>query len=78
MQLPNGDYLTIAEASQQTGYCEQYLRRLVNQEQLPGLKVGRTLLVHTASLEAYLEQALAAGNKRRGPRANREKEGDKL
>jgi len=47
-------YILVKEVSKSVGYSQQYLRRLLRQEKLGGIKVGQTWLLEVISLDAYL------------------------
>ena len=47
-------YIPVKEASQRVGCSQQYLRRLLRQEKLGGIKVGQVWLLEVVSLETYL------------------------
>ena len=51
--MAGGDLITVAEASQQTGYTEQHIRRLVRQGKIPGKKYGRDWLLTLEAVEDY-------------------------
>jgi len=51
-----------------SGYSLQYLRRLLRNGKLEGIKIGQTWLVGKGALDAHLNQAKNAGNHRYGPR----------
>jgi excisionase family DNA binding protein len=62
------NHMSIQAAAQYSGYNLQYLRRLLRAGAIKGLKVGQVWLVKIASLDAYLEQVRALGDRRYGPR----------
>ena len=62
------DYVTIRFAMEHSGYCEQYIRRLVRNGRLCAIKAGCTWLIEIASLDVYLRDAQRSNDKRRGPR----------
>ena len=61
-------FITVQAAAEVTGYCSQYLRRLLRNRKLEGVKVGQVWLIKTASLGAHLKRTEATGDQRYGPR----------
>ena len=61
-------FITVQAAAEVTGYCSQYLRRLLRARKLDGIKVGQVWLIKMASLGAHLKQTEATGDHRCGPR----------
>ena len=51
-----------------SGYNVQYLRRLLRDGRLFGMKLGQTWLIDKGPFEAYLESAHHAKDKRFGPK----------
>jgi len=62
--------MPVKEASKLVGYSQQYLRRLLRQEKLGGIKVGQVWLVDKGDLDVYLEQAQNVTDQRFGPFKN--------
>ena len=62
------DFLTIEEATELSGYSDQYLRRMAKQGRLRAIKRGYFWLVERASLEAYITAARRTADRRFGPR----------
>ena len=62
------DYLTIEEATELSGYTDQYLRRMARRGRLPAIKRGHFWLVARAALEAYMQAARQTEDRRYGPR----------
>ena len=60
--------ITVRAAAFQSGYNVQYLRRLLRDGRLPGLKLGQTWLIDKGTFEAYLENANRTQDKRFGPK----------
>lgn len=58
------DYISTAEAAKQSGYTENYIRRLVRQGKLRADKKGVMLWVDRDSLVAYMEMVKAMGGQR--------------
>lgn len=46
-------YITSGEAAHRLGYTIQHVRRLIRQQRLEGLKLGRDWLVLSASVDAW-------------------------
>lgn len=61
-------FITVQAAAEVTGYCSQYLRRLLRARTLEGVKVGQVWLIKMASLGAHLKHTEATGDHRYGPR----------
>jgi excisionase family DNA binding protein len=66
------DFMTIEEATDFSGYTEQYLRRMSRAGKIEAIKRGHFWLVNRHSLEAYMERAADVEDKRFGPRAAQE------
>ena len=63
------DFMTIEEATDFSGYTEQYLRRMSRAGKIEAIKRGHFWLVNRHSLEAYMSKAEDADDRRYGPRA---------
>ena len=63
-----GTYIPVKEASKLIGYSQQYLRRLLRQEKLGGIKVGQVWLLEVISLDTYLALLNRVLDRRCGPR----------
>lgn len=61
IKLPDWVGWTIQEASEETGYNPEHLRRLIRQGKIDGAKVGTFWLVRMDSLRDYLKKAEAEG-----------------
>jgi len=61
-------FITVQAATEVTGYCSQYLRRLLRNGKLEGIKVGQVWLIKMTSLGTHLKQTEATGDHRYGPR----------
>jgi len=66
--MPTWASYSIKEASDLTGYNEEYLRRLVRTGKLDAVRVGPIYLIRAESLERYIEQMQSANDARTGPR----------
>ena len=64
-------FITVQAAAEVTGYCSQYLRRLLRAGKLEGVKVGQVWLIKMSSLGAHLKRTEATGDHRYGPRLTR-------
>ena len=63
-------HFSVKAAAETSGYSIQYLRRLLRQGLLKGIKIGQMWLIKMASLDAYLKCANNMGDRRCGPRAS--------
>ena len=61
-------YIPVNEACKLSGYNQQYLRRLLRQEKLEGIKVGQVWLIERLSLENHIVLGNQAQDRRCGPR----------
>ncbi len=61
--MPNGatNWITVAQASEQTGYSEQYVRRLCRQGKLKSERVAGALLIEPDSLKNYVDTMRSLG-----------------
>ena len=62
------NYISVKAAAFHSGYNVQYLRRLLRNGRLSGMKLGQTWLFDKRILEAYLENANHTNDKRFGPK----------
>jgi hypothetical protein len=60
-------YIPVKAACKLSGYDQQYLRRLLRQEKLGGIKVGQVWLIETLSLENHLSLGNQGQDRRYGP-----------
>ena len=60
--------ISVNGAAFHSGYNVQYLRRLLRDGRLTGMKLGQTWLVDKRMFEAYLENANLTKDKRFGPK----------
>ena len=60
--------ISVNGAAFHSGYNVQYLRRLLRDGRLTGMKLGQTWLIDKRALEAYLEKAHKTNDKRFGPK----------
>ena len=68
--MSDEDWITTAEASQVSGYSEQYIRSLIRSGKLMARKFGIVWQVSHMALLAYLKEAESSSDQRRGPREN--------
>ena len=59
-------FLTVAAATQMTGYNNQYLRRLLRNGKLVGVRVGQTWLILFDSLINYMDIIRSISDRRWG------------
>jgi excisionase family DNA binding protein len=60
--------ISVKTAAFHSGYNVQYLRRLLREGRLSGVKLGHTWLIDKRTFEAYLENANLTKDKRFGPK----------
>ena len=60
--------ISVKDAAFHSGYNVQYLRRLLRDGRLTGMKLGQTWLLDKHTLEAYFENVKSARDRRFGPR----------
>jgi excisionase family DNA binding protein len=60
--------ISVKIAAFYSGYNVQYLRRLLRNGRLTGMKLGQTWLIDNHTFEAYLESAHQINDKRFGPK----------
>ena len=65
-------HISVKAAADHSGYSIQYLRRLLREGMLDGIKIGQVWLIKMTSLDAYLKCAISMGDRRCGPRASLE------
>ena len=65
-------HISVKAAAEHSGYSLQYLRRLLREGLLEGIKIGQVWLIKIPSLDAYLKYAISMGDRRCGPRASLE------
>ena len=59
--------ISVKAAAFHSGYNLQYLRRLLRDSRLTGMKLGQTWLIDKSTFEAYLENAVSSKDNRFGP-----------
>ncbi len=60
--------ISVKAAAFHSGYNVQYLRRLLRDGRLSGLKLGQTWLIDNHTFEVYLKNANLTKDKRFGPK----------
>lgn len=60
--------LSVQVAASYSGYCLQYLRRLLRNGKLEGVKIGQIWLVDKGALDLYIKQTQDATDQRFGPK----------
>jgi hypothetical protein len=61
-------FIAVQTASNQSGYCGQYLRKMLRYEKIRGIKIGQLWLIECKSLLEYIEEASTTEDLRYGPR----------
>ena len=62
------NYISVQVASTYSGYSLQYLRRLLRNGKLEGIKIGQLWLVDKGALDICLKQMQNTTNQRFGPK----------
>ncbi|RJP50262.1 MAG: helix-turn-helix domain-containing protein [Anaerolineaceae bacterium] len=62
------NHISVQAAASYSGYSLQYLRRLLRNDKLEGIKIGQLWLVDKGALDAYIEQVQDATDQRFGPK----------
>ena len=60
--------MSVKAAAESSGYSIQYLRRLLRNGRLDGIKIGQVWLIEMASFESYLRNSQMLCDRRYGPR----------
>ena len=61
-------FIAVQTASNQSGYCDQYLRKMLRYEKLRGIKIGQVWLILYKSLRGYIEVVSTMEDLRYGPK----------
>jgi hypothetical protein len=61
-------HISVKAAAEISGYSIQYLRRLLRNDHLEGVKIGQVWLIKMASFESYLRHGHMLRDRRHGPR----------
>lgn len=67
-ELPKWESWTVSEAGKETGYNEEYIRRLIRNGDIEAVKVGNVWLVRVDSLKKYLKGVESIDDNRYGPK----------
>ena len=62
------NHISVQAAAGYSGYSLQYLRRLLRNGKLAGIKIGQLWLVDKGNIDVYLEAAQTAIDQRFGPK----------
>ena len=62
------NHISVQAAALYSGYSLQYLRRLLRNGKLAGIKIGQLWLVEKGNLDTYLADAQNATDQRFGPK----------
>ena len=68
IDILKGNYLSVQSAGRFSGYNVQYLRRLLRNGMLGGVKIGQVWLIKLASLESHIEMSNLGNDRRWGSR----------
>jgi excisionase family DNA binding protein len=61
-------HLSVKAAAEISGYSIQYVRRLLREGLLGGIKIGQVWLIKMASLDTYLQNGQMVKDRRYAPR----------
>ena len=62
------NHISVQAAAEFSGYSLQYIRRLLRNGRLAGLKVGQVWLIDKSAFVDYLSKAAQATDRRFGPK----------
>jgi excisionase family DNA binding protein len=62
------NHISVQVAASYSGYSTQYLRRLLRDGKLEGIKIGQLWLVEKGVLDSYIEAAQDKTDQRFGPK----------
>jgi excisionase family DNA binding protein len=62
------NHISVQVAAELSGYSLQYLRRLLRNGKLAGLKIGQVWLIDKSAFKSYLKKAVQATDQRFGPK----------
>jgi excisionase family DNA binding protein len=65
------NWWTVEVASKNSGYHDNYIRKLARQGKITAQHLGRTWLIEPDSLRAYVREMEADGDPRTGPQGKR-------
>ena len=61
-------FMAVQTASKQSGYSNQYLRKMLRYEKIHGIKIGQLWLVNYVSLHEYIDAISKTNDHRYGPK----------
>ena len=61
-------HISVKAAAEFSGYNSQYLRRLLREGRLDGIKIGQIWLINLNSFQAYVRYGQMVGDRRHGPK----------
>jgi hypothetical protein len=64
----NGEWITVGQAAELSGYNQEHIRRLLREGLVTGRKFGIVWQVNYLSMMAYLSEANESADKRHGPK----------
>ena len=62
------NHISVQAAASYSGYSTQYLRRLLRNGKVDGIKIGQLWLVDKGALDIYIKNAQTATDHRFGPK----------
>ena len=62
------NHISVQVAANYSGYSLQYLRRLLRNGKVEGIKIGQLWLVDKGALDTYLKQVRKSTDQRFGPK----------
>jgi len=62
------NHISVKDASLYSGYCQQYLRRLMRNGKLSAVKIGQLWFIDKGIIDAYLENTNVICDRRFGPK----------
>jgi len=62
------NHISVQVAATYSGYSTQYLRRMLRNGGLEGVKIGQMWLVDKSALDSYIEKAQDSTDQRFGPK----------
>jgi len=71
MATNSGEWLTVNEAAEISGYHPEYIRRLIRDREIEARKFSIVWQVKRESLNSYIENAQSKDDKRYTPKAKR-------
>ena len=62
------NHMSVQMAAEYSGYCMQYIRRLLRNGTLDGAKIGQLWLIDKGTLDVYIERFQNSPDRRFGPK----------